>query len=151
MESSHEHPALTIRDAHSSDIARIHELLRGESLPIEGVDQMLMTTTSIAAHHGDVVGTASIEVLGSVGLLRSVVVAETWRGRGLGRRLVVDRITWARESLDALFLFADTDPTFFEKLGFVPVKRDELPADLEHSAEFGLCRVCPPLRHDLDR
>ena len=115
---------------------------------MEGVDRSLMKGTATLQYRGEVIGSASVEVLGPVSLLRSVVVSPQWRGRNWGRELVIDRMAWARSRFDALYLFTDTAAGLFEQLGFEYLPREELPVEIHDSSEFAACSACPPMRHE---
>lgn len=129
-----------LRDASATDVGAVHRLLREAGLPVEGVDESSMYRTSVLMEGDTVLGCASVEVHGRIGLLRSVVVAAEIRGQQRGRELVTDRVEWARShGLEALVLFTETAPGFFERLGFEHVARENLPVEIEGSAEFGLC------------
>lgn len=59
--------------------------------------------------------------------IRSLVVQEGARGRGLGRRLVTHLLDEARgEGLSRVFVLTRA-PRLFERLGFSPVPRETLP------------------------
>lgn len=129
-----------LREAQPEDVTSVRTLLATESLPLEGVDSCLMQSTAVVRHKNVVVGCASVEVHGRVGLLRSVAVAASLRQHGWGRRLVEDRIRWARgQGLYTLALFTETTPEFFARLGFKHVPRAQLPREVHGSFEFGFC------------
>ena len=73
-----------------------------------------------------------------LGEIRSLVVADEWQRRGLGRRLVIQLLDEARlEGLQRVFVLART-PGIFEKLGFTLVPRDSLPQKV--FVDCSLCR-----------
>jgi len=73
-----------------------------------------------------------------LGEIRSLVVADEWRGRGLGSRLVGELIDEARlEGLHRVFVLAKT-PGLFAALGFTLVPRESLPQKV-----FVDCSLCP--------
>ena len=135
-----ENAAVLCRRAWSGDVGEVSRLLRAAALPTEGVDETLMPGTSVLVRDGAIVGCASVEVHGHTGLLRSVVVSPEMRGRQRGRALVRGRIEWAREQgLENLVLFTETAAGFFERLGFRPVPREELPPVVRGCFEYGFC------------
>ena len=74
-------------------------------------------------------------------MLRSLVVAEAWRGRGLGdalvRRLEAAAQAWG---VRRWWLLTTTAEAFFLKRGFRLTPRAEAPAAIAATAEFrGLC------------
>jgi len=71
-----------------------------------------------------------------------VVTAADRRGCGIGQALVRDRLGWAeRAGLQAIYLLTTTAAGYFPKLGFVPVERAAVPAEIRASGEFS--NVCP--------
>jgi len=88
------------------------------------------------------VGIVGLELLESDALLRSLVVDNTQRSRGLGRRLVEVAEQHAREhGVSSLFLLTTTAESFFLKQGFVATSRAEAPAAIKTSVEFST--LCP--------
>jgi len=131
-----------IRPARAADRDAVEALLRAAELPPEGLDEQFGDPYAVAVSCGRVVGAAGVEVYGSAGLLRSVVVDGAWRGRGLGAALTRERLRWARErGLDAVYLLTDTAGGYFPRLGFAPVERSEVPEAVRGSLQFA--SVCP--------
>jgi amino-acid N-acetyltransferase len=96
----------------------------------------------VAVESGRLIGAAGVERYGSYGLLRSVVAAPDWRGRGIGEALVRDRLGWAeRAGLEAVYLLTTTAMEYFPRLGFAAVERATAPAEIRASPEFS--SVCP--------
>jgi arsenite methyltransferase len=130
-----------LRSARASDLVALRTLLRGADLPEAGVSGELDGFV-VAEDAGVLVGAAGLEVHGKAGLLRSVVVAEAWRGRGLGAVLAEDRLRRARElGLGQVYLLTTTASSWFPRLGFVEVERDSVPDQVRSSQEFA--EVCP--------
>ncbi|BBL72066.1 GNAT family N-acetyltransferase [Methylogaea oryzae] len=82
-----------------------------------------------AEARGRVVGLCTVQTVistaegGPVGWVEDVVVAEDWRGRGVGRRLLAEAERWAAErGLTRLQLLADGDNRaaldFYDRLGW---------------------------------
>jgi N-acetylglutamate synthase-like GNAT family acetyltransferase len=73
-----------------------------------------------------------------LGEIRSLVVADEWQGRGLGRRLVDELLDEARlDGLSRVFVLAKT-PGLFGPMGFSLVPRESLPQKV-----FVDCSLCP--------
>lgn len=133
---------LRIRPATPEDVAAVVTLVRTADLPVDGVDSVLVPSLGVAEAGERIVGCAAVETCGRVGLLRSVVVALEARGRGVGARLVEDRLAWADAAgLDALYLLTTTAATFFRRQGFATVERAALPAAIRATSEF--TTLCP--------
>ncbi|MDC7684492.1 arsenic resistance N-acetyltransferase ArsN2 [Asticcacaulis sp. BYS171W] len=90
---------------------------------------------------GEVRGFVGIEAYGKAGLLRSLVVPQTQRGKGHGVRLIDFAVAQAdRAGLTELWLLTDTAAPFFARTGWTPRLRADAPDDIQSSAEFaGLC------------
>lgn len=117
-------------------------LLVAAGLPSDGLEDQFGSRYAVAEAGGALVGAAGVEVHGAFGLLRSVVVAPSHRGTGLGRALVADRLAWAsRERLSAVFLLTTTAADFFAALGFERTVREAAPEEIRRSREFA--SVCP--------
>jgi len=131
-----------IRAAGASDLEGVRALLVEANLPPDGLDDQFGPRYAVVEVGGALAGAAGVEVHGAFGLLRSVVVAPTARGTGLGGALVADRLAWARrERLAAVFLLTTTAPDFFAALGFERIARDAAPEEIRRSREFA--SVCP--------
>jgi amino-acid N-acetyltransferase len=122
-------------------IAYVESLLDDAGLPTSDVRSK--TDCFRVAVVGDApVGTGGIEPLGSNGLLRSVVVAPSERGRGYGGALVEALADHAREGgIESLYLLTTTAADFFTTHGFQRVARESVPAPVRETAQFG--ELCP--------
>jgi amino-acid N-acetyltransferase len=130
-----------IRDLGAEDRAAVHALLRSHKLPLAGFDDAHVRAL-VAKDGPAVVGSAAVELHGPDGLLRSVAVADDYRGRSLGAQLTIAAIALAREQqLSALYLLTETAAAFFPKFGFVPVSREDIPDRVKQSVEF--TSACP--------
>jgi amino-acid N-acetyltransferase len=83
-----------------------------------------------------------LQWFGKTALLRSVVVAPSARGKGLGQRVVQALEGAAREGNAALLvLLTLTAESFFERQGFRVIDRRSVPDDVQSSEEFR--SLCP--------
>ncbi|HEU5041657.1 MAG TPA: GNAT family N-acetyltransferase [Gemmatimonadales bacterium] len=74
--------------------------------------------------------------------MRSVATDPRHRGRGIAEALVRNRLAWAgTEGLDGVYLLTTTAASYFPRLGFERVERDDLPIEIKESKEF--VGVCP--------
>jgi amino-acid N-acetyltransferase len=129
-----------IEPALDRDRPRIEGLLIAEGLPLDGLE-IALPNAIVARNEDGVVGCAAVEAYGSVGLLRSVVVAPELRSSGVGRRLVEAAETLAASrGIVELYLLTETAQGWFPRLGYVAATRAEVPAELIESPEFtGAC------------
>lgn len=128
---------ITIRGARAEDRDAVAALLERAALPPDGIDEQFGEPYAVAVADGEVVGAAGVEVYGRAGLLRSVAVDPRWQGHGLGRRLTEERLRWAEaQGLDTVYLLTNTAAGYFPRLGFAPVARDQVPAEVRGSLQF---------------
>jgi len=131
-----------VRPLREADLVTVHALLAAARLPVEGVAGRLDEGYAVVTVEEEVVGAAGIEIHEPDGLLRSVVVAPSWRGRSVGEALVRDRLAWAEERrIRSLYLLTETAASWFERFGFRPVERRLVPETIRRSEEFAI--LCP--------
>jgi len=132
--------AFQVRGAREEDFPAVIRLLERAKLPLAGVrehwDHFLVADSS-----GQLLGAVGLEIHGRSGLLRSLVVDENFRSKGVGRALVASLNPLIRATgLDGLFLLTTTAADFFARLGFARITREQLPASLNASEELrGAC------------
>lgn len=131
--------AFDLRSADAADRAAVEDLLTAADLPLDGLD--LAWPHMVVAAADRVLGAAAVERYDRAGLLRSVVVAEDHRARGLGEALVRAAIgAAARAGVTDIWLLTFV-PEWFERLGFERIQRASAPAAVQASAEFA--SACP--------
>jgi len=130
-----------IAHARDDDLPAVMALLRDSRLPEAGLHEH--RGSIFVARAGErVVGCAALELYGEQALLRSVAVAEEWRGRGVGVRLTEAAIEGARgRDVRTLYLLTETATQFFPRFGFALVEREAISGDLTQSVEF--TSACP--------
>jgi amino-acid N-acetyltransferase len=133
--------AMTVCEADLDQLDRVIELLADNDLPTDDVPGALDHLV-VALAGGEVVGAGGVEVHGSAGLLRSVVVEDSFRGRGAGTAVcdaLEDKVR--RASVETLYLLTTTAASFFRRRGYETVAREEAPSDVRETAEFA--DLCP--------
>lgn len=131
----------TIRPATSSDAPAVLALLAASDLPADGVAAHLPDFL-VAEREGALVGVAGLERYGDGWLLRSVAVAGSERGRGLGASLTTRALERAaKQGAPAVFLLTTTAEDYFPRWGFRRIERDSVPAGVRESVEF--TSACP--------
>jgi len=130
-----------IRIATAADHGGVCALLRGAGLPLDGLSDQLAHFL-VADEDGRIVAAAGLEVYGDAVLLRSVVVAPSHRGAGLGRLLSEATLVMARElGARRAYLLTDAAEAFFRRRGFEVISRSDIPTDIRNSVEFAV--ACP--------
>ncbi|WP_434345763.1 arsenic resistance N-acetyltransferase ArsN2 [Myxococcus virescens] len=131
---------LTLRPARPADLGAVEALLAAAGLPRQGVADHLPQFL-VAELEGVLVAAAGLELYGMSALLRSVVVNESQKGKGVGAEMVQRLVERAgANGLEALFLLTTTAADYFPRFGFVRIDRATLPLELHASEELrGAC------------
>jgi amino-acid N-acetyltransferase len=133
-----------IRPAAIGDVPAIHALLevyaaQGNLLPrtLNELYRHLRDFFVIEAN-GRIAACGALEIFTEdLGEVRSLVVDDAWKGRGLGRALV-ERLLAEARALGLTRIMALTYvPEFFHKLGFRTVPKEALPEKV-----WGICVKC---------
>jgi len=143
---------IAIEPARESDFEAVAALVEASRLPTTGLRESLSHAV-VARQNGAVVGCAALEPYRGGVLLRSVAVAESLRGQGLGERLTRAALDLARqEHAPAAFLLTTTAAQFFPRFGFKSITRAEVPDDVRQSVQFvsACCASAVVMRLDLD-
>jgi amino-acid N-acetyltransferase len=130
-----------LRSATAADLSAVLRLLESAGLPAAGVAEHLADFV-VAESGGRLEGVAGLEVHGHDGVLRSVAVDPSSRGRGLGRRLTERVLASARAAgLRRLYLLTTTAEGWFPRYGFRPIAREDASVAVRASVEFR--EACP--------
>jgi amino-acid N-acetyltransferase len=128
------------RAARQADLPGVLALLGKAQLPTAGVTEVF-SHFFVAEAEAQLVGATGLEIYGASALLRSVVVEDSWRGTGVGRRLIENALDEARQrGIDDVFLLTTTAEHYFPRFGFSCVNRESVTPEVQASAEFrGAC------------
>ena len=90
-------------------------------------------------------GLVGLELFGQKALLRSLVVSDAARSRGLGSALLAQaKNTRVRSACARYYLLTTTAEEFFKRRGFHTAAREDAPPAIRESREFaGLCPAAP--------
>ena len=120
---------------------KVMNLLAACSLPNTDISPKKLEHFFGCGAEPDPRGVVGVELYGEFGLLRSLAVHESVRGKGCGKRLVEEAEQYAgRNGVRRLYLLTTTAPAFFESRGYARVSRDAVPAPIRATSEFStLC------------
>jgi amino-acid N-acetyltransferase len=131
---------MKVRKPQAADYAAVKAMLDDAGLPTE--DFVADHLAFVAEEDGEVVAAIGFEAFGDVGLLRSLVVTEGTRFKGLGRQLVDALEARAREQgIREIWLLTAGVDAYFLVLGYRPRDRSETPPAIRATAEFA--ELCP--------
>jgi len=87
-------------------------------------------------------GVVGLELYPPVALLRSLAVAASARGHGIGSALLADAERYAREhQVKEIYLLTTTAERFFARAGYERIERDAAPEAIQETQEFST--LCP--------
>ncbi len=117
-------------------------LLRAQGLPASDITDEHLEHFFFAGSDRSPTGLVGLEIHGVDALLRSLVVGETARSRGLGSALVEHAEQYASSmSVRSIYLLTTTAETFFKRLGYVRFNRSQAPFTIQRTREFA--NLCP--------
>jgi amino-acid N-acetyltransferase len=127
--------------------AELTTLLAGCDLPTSDLVANALVRLYGGRIDGELVGVVGFEPFGQVALLRSLAVAPSQRGKGLGQALVASAEAHATaQGIDSLYLLTTTAAAFFARLGYTTVERALAPAAIRATRQFaGLCPAAATL------
>jgi amino-acid N-acetyltransferase len=117
-------------------------LLQGQDLPVSDITDEHLEHFFFVGSDGSPTGLVGLEIYGADALLRSLVVGENARRKGLGSALVEHAEQHAgSKSVRSIYLLTTTAEAFFKRLGYERVDRSQAPSSIEQTREFG--SLCP--------
>lgn len=119
----------------------VQSLLAANDLPIDDLSEVDFSHFFGFGTPQLLKGLVGIELFDNVALLRSLAVADTCRGTGLGKTLVAHIEDYAKDQgVQKLYLLTTTAQNFFAKLGYEDVARNQAPKAIRNTREFaGIC------------
>jgi len=134
-------PVGSITRLRSPDLARLENLLRSNQLPTEDCAEQTHNFYGIF-DEDDLVAAGGLEAAANYALLRSLVVQERYRDRGLARVMSEFLINQAHaEGRKAVYLLTETAERYFENLGFCKLDRTKVPLEIMQTRQF--TSLCP--------
>lgn len=132
---------MNYKDAVVQDIGGIESLLKKYNLPandiMEHIDNFI-----VAEHENKIIGVGGYEALGDVALLRSIAVAQEYRGKSIGvniYHLLKRKIK--NKGIKEVYLLTETATDYFQKLGFTIKGRTTIPKTVMQTKQFR--ELCP--------
>jgi amino-acid N-acetyltransferase len=134
-------PVSSIVRLQSADLAQLEDLLCLHNLPTQ--DCAAQAQNFYGIFDGDeLIAAGGLEPAADYALLRSIVVKEEFRASGLARSISEYLISLAEaEGRRAVYLLTETAGPYFQKLGFTPLSRAEVPAAIARTRQFSA--LCP--------
>jgi amino-acid N-acetyltransferase len=117
-------------------------LLEAQGLPVSDItDEHLQHFFFIGSDDAPT-GLVGLELYGTDALLRSLVVGENARSKGLGTALIQHAEQYAGSmAVRSIYLLTSTAEEFFKHLGYERIERSRAPPSIERTREFA--SLCP--------
>ena len=134
-------PVTRIARLRPADLHQLETLLRAHHLPTEDCAQQPQIFYGI--YDGEqLVAAGGLEPAGEYALLRSVVVSQDYRARGLGRSITEYLLQRAEsEGRAAIYLLTESAEDYFAARGFERVAREQVPEAVRRTRQFA--SLCP--------
>jgi amino-acid N-acetyltransferase len=125
------------------DECAVKRLLSESGLPILDISPHHLQDFFWCGSGSVLEGVVGLELYGEVALLRSLAVASSRRGSGLGSGLVAHAELHAQnQGAKSLYLLTNTAESFFLRRGYTRIHRGEAPTAIRNTSEFsGICPV----------
>lgn len=117
-------------------------LLQAQGLPIADISDEHLESFFYVGSDGSPTGLVGLELYGTDALLRSLVVGENARSKGVGSQLTQHAEKYAAsKNVRAIYLLTITAELFFKRLGYERIDRSRAPRSIERTREFA--SLCP--------
>lgn len=129
------------RQAHSSDLVEVRELLESYELPAgdckDHIDNFV-----VAENNNAIVGVGGFEHCGNLGLLRSFAVRHCDKGHGTAEQIFhLVKAKAIDSGVSQFYLLTTTASKYFARLGFSTCHRDDVPNPIKATKQFD--ELCP--------
>lgn len=117
-------------------------LLESQGLPVSDITDEHLEHFFFVGSDGSPTGLVGLELYGTDALLRSLVVGESARGKGLGSTLVEHAEQYATlQGVRSIYLLTTTAEAFFKRLGYERTDRSLVPPSIKETRQFA--SLCP--------
>ncbi|MBX2840259.1 MAG: GNAT family N-acetyltransferase [Flammeovirgaceae bacterium] len=122
------------------ELGNIKALLTENKLPVMDISNHISFFG--IKNESQLIGVVGLEVYSKAALLRSLVVADNSKGKGLGKSLC-DYVLYSlkEKGVNHVYLLTTTAKHFFINLGFVETERNVVPEEILNTTEF--TSICP--------
>ncbi|HEY5740614.1 MAG TPA: arsenic resistance N-acetyltransferase ArsN2 [Gammaproteobacteria bacterium] len=134
-------PADAIVRLNPSQLPELRALLEANGLPADDCAEQAENFYGIV-ERGRLIAAGGLQPAAQYFLLRSLVVAESCRGRGLARALTEFLLARAAAAgSPAVYLLTENAADYFAGLGFEDLARERVPAAIRQTRQFS--SLCP--------
>ena len=132
---------IRIKKIENKELDYGRKLLKENGLPYSDIENESVQIFSIQQDN-QTIGIIGFERFENHGLLRSFVIEEKYRSKGLGGKILIDFECLASDAgIENFFLLTTTADKFFDKNGYQVYNRNAVPDQIANTTEFG--SLCP--------
>ena len=132
---------IKIKKLDNTEILYARKLLKDNGLPFSDIENESVQLFSIEQENQNI-GIIGFEKYGKSGLLRSFVIEEQYRSKGIGAQVLSDFEKLVSElGISELYLLTTTADKFFARNGFEVFDRKAVPQLIAGTTEFE--SICP--------
>ncbi len=133
--------AKAIGRLHTAQLPQLEALLEANDLPADDCAEQAENFYGIV-EQDRLIAAGGLQPAGEYYLLRSLVVDEACRGRGLARAISEFLLSKAEDAgSPAVYLLTETAAEYFTRLGFEPTARERVPEAVSRTRQF--TSLCP--------
>jgi amino-acid N-acetyltransferase len=111
-------------------------------LPASDITDECLNNFFYIGSDGSPTGLVGLELYDADALLRSLVIGESARNKGLGSRLIKHAEQYAAsKNVRSIYLLTTKAEAFFKRLGYERIDRSRAPPSIERTREFA--SLCP--------
>ncbi len=130
-----------IFDLQEVDLPLAKRLLQSNGLPFEDCYEHIGSFIGFF-YEAELIAIGGIEILGNIGLLRSIAVQANRRGQGIGLSIVQALQQRATQlGIETLYLLTESAADYFHSQGYQFIDREKLPAGIKQTKQFQ--SLCP--------
>ncbi|MGY3715996.1 GNAT family N-acetyltransferase [Sutcliffiella cohnii] len=124
-----------VRTANRNDVQMVERFLGQANISAVGLEDSIEDFLVVENEEGKIEGTLGIERHGKYALLRSLVISPSFKQHHILQLFEQAQIYAKKREVEKLFLFTNkaSFASFFELLGFVPQKIEEVPSEIQQS------------------
>lgn len=125
-----------------SDKTDLIKLLEKENLPTSDIELNEIKRFFGVYINNNIIGAVGLEIYKDTSLLRSLVINSSYRGKGLGKKLIYFAEDFVKEKkIKNIFLLTSTAEKFFLNQNYKIIERSEAPKDIKSTSQFS--SLCP--------
>lgn len=129
--------AITVSGVRSEEETAVKQLIAENNLPVEDITTEKLKYFLALRKGNQILGVVGLAVANENALLRSLVVAKAFRGKGFAQKLLKAVQKFALTiGVHRLYLLTSTAETYFKRHGFEEIDRQAVPSTIQDTQEF---------------